>query len=125
MAKSTSVPTRVALDLIANAERVGAIEHRSTAEQINHWARIGMQFERSATVDMRRSLAAATGHAQFGDLDADERAVAHAIVDANIMGRVATTQFGPMARQAGQRTVSIDDDGSLVEIGADGSRRRL
>ena len=55
---------------------------------------------------------------------ADVAAVA-AAVDAGIAGRTADERFGPAARITGQRTVSLDDDGLLIEIAPDGSRRRL
>lgn len=124
MAKGTSTPTRVNADVAAAAASVAPAEHRTVAEQINHWARIGMQVERSTSVAGRRVLAAAAGEAQFSTLTAEERAMAHATIDAAIAERVATERFGPAARKAGQVTVSIDDDGNLIEIAPDGSRRR-
>jgi hypothetical protein len=39
--------------------------------------------------------------------------------------RSATVSFGEEARKAGQVTVSIDDEGNLVEITPDGTRRVL
>ena len=94
-------------------------------EQINYWARIGMHIERSASVTKRRVLAVAAGDAQFATLTPQERAGAHALIDARIAERVAKQRFGPDARTAGQATVSIDDDGNLVEITPDGHRRHL
>ena len=46
MAKGTSTPTRVAADVAAAASAVAPSEHRTATEQINYWARIGMQVER-------------------------------------------------------------------------------
>jgi len=125
MAKPTSAPTRVSADVAAAAAAVAPSEHRSVAEQINYWARIGMQIERSGTLANRRVLAVAAGEEQFSSLTAEERAAAHAIVDARIAGRVVKERFGAAARRAGQTTVSLDDEGNLVEIAPDGSRRRL
>jgi hypothetical protein len=95
------------------------------AEQINYWARIGMQVERSSTVTNRRVLAVAAGDAQFSALTPEERTAAHAVIDARMAERVARERFGPAARLAGQTTVSLDDAGNLIEIAPDGSRRRL
>ncbi len=125
MSKTASTPTRVAADVAACAASVAPTENRTITEQINYWARIGMQVERSGSLATRRILAAATGEAQFGTLDAKERTAAHAIVDARIAMRVAQQRFGPDARTAGQTTVSLDADGSLVEIAPNGRRRRL
>ena len=123
MAKGISAPTRVTADVAANAAAVAAAENRTIAEQINHWARIGMQVERATSVATRRVLAVAAGEVQFATLDDDERTLAHATVDARIAERAARERFGPAARKAGEITVALDDDGRLVEIAPDGTRR--
>lgn len=123
--KQASTPTRIAADVATNAASIARTENRTAAEQINHWARVGMQIERSMTVDTRRLLAVVEGDAQFSTLTADERTVAHATIDARIAERVARERFGLVARKAGRVTVSIEDDGTLVEIAPDGSRRPL
>ncbi len=125
MAKGTSTPTRVTADVAAVAAAVAPAENRSVAEQINHWVRIGMHVERSTSVDGRRTLAVVSGEDQFATLSAEERVVAHAMVDAEIAERVAAQRFGSAARKAGQVTVSIDREGNLVEISPDGGRRLL
>jgi hypothetical protein len=125
MGKGASVPTRVAEDVAATAASVASGEHRTVTEQINHWARLGMQVERAASVTGRRALAVVAGDAQFSTLTQDERTIAHGTIDARIAERVAELRFGPAARKAGQVTVSIDDDGTLIEIAPDGTRRPL
>jgi hypothetical protein len=107
------------------AADIAAAERRTMAEQINYWTRIGMQVERSGSVAVRRVLAVAAGEAQFSSLDPDERTAAHALIDARIAERAAGERFGRAARAAGQTTVSLDDDGNLIEITPDGRRRRL
>ena len=123
MAKSA--PTRVTADIAATAASVASSENRTVAEQINYWARIGMQVERSTSVDGRRVRAVIAGEEQFSMLSAQERTVAHAMIDAAMAARVAEQRFGLTARKAGQVTVSIDDDGTLIEIAPDGTRRPL
>jgi hypothetical protein len=125
MAKSMSTPTRVASDVAANASSVAPAENRSVAEQISHWARIGMQVERAGSVANRRIIDAAEGRVPFAALSADERTAAHALVDARIAELAASQSFGAATRAAGAATVSIDDDGTLVEIAADGTHRPL
>lgn len=63
------------------------------------------------------------GEAQFSTLTVDERAVVHAMIDARMAELVAEQRLGPVARKAGKSTVSIGDDGQLVEIAQEGSRR--
>lgn len=125
MVKGTSTPTRVAADIAAAAAAVGPTESRTATEQINYWVRIGMQVERSGSVAHRQIMAVAAGEAQFSTLRPDERVLAHSLIDARIAERVARQRFGPDARKAGQITVSVDDDGNLIEIAPDGHRRRL
>ena len=84
MTKPASTSTRVAGDVVAIASAVAPGEHRTIAEQINHWVRIGMQVERSGTVATRKVLAVAAGEAQFSTLDSEERELAHALIDAQI-----------------------------------------
>jgi hypothetical protein len=125
MSKGASMPTRVTADVAATAASVAPTENRTIAEQINYWLRIGMQVERSTSLDSRRVLAVIAGEAQFSTLTSPERTIAHSMIDARIAERVASQRFGTSARKAGQVTVSIDDDGTLVEIAPDGSRRPL
>lgn len=124
MSKGASTPTRVNADVATCAAAVAPSENRTFAEQVNHWARIGMQVERSGSLANRRVLAVAAGAEQFSSLDDTERVAAHAIVDAQISARAAKQRFGPDARIAGQTTVSLDDEGHLVEISPGGTRRR-
>lgn len=125
MATRASTPTRITQDVAASAAAVAASENRTVTEQINYWARIGMQVERSTSAANRRVLAVVAGEAQFSTLTPEERTAAHATIDARLAERVAKDSFGQAARKAGQITVSIDDGGKLIEISPDGTRRTL
>lgn len=124
MSQGTS-STRVATEVALWAAAVAEAEDRSVAEQITYWARIGMQVERSGSVAARRLRAVVSGDAQFATLSEPERATAHALIDAQIAGRVSRGRFGARSRSAGQTTVSVDDDGRLIEITPDGRTRHL
>ena len=125
MAKGASTPTRVTADVAATAASVAPSENRTVTEQINYWARLGMQVERSSSAAGRRIVAVVTGEAQFSSLGPEERAIAHATINARISERAAKERFGPAARKAGQVTVSVAADGTLIEIAPDGRRRAL
>ena len=125
MARPQSTPTRISADIAEAAAAVGAAEHRSAAEQIHHWARLGMEVERSNAFDHRRVLAVAAGREQFSTLSPDERAVAHGLINARIKARAADEHFGADARARGETTVSLDDEGRLVRIAPDGSVQYL
>lgn len=119
MPKNARTPTRISANIAATAA------NRTMTEQINYWSRVGMQVERSASVSSRKLLAVIAGEAQFSSLESHERTLAHATIDARMAERVAEQRFGPTARKAGQVTVSIEDDGTVVEIAPDGTRRPL
>jgi len=126
MAKTNaSIPTRVTADVFEAAAAVAAQDQRSATEQINHWARIGMQVERSGTLAHRKVREVAAGQAQFTELTHPDRQTAHALIDAAMSERAASARFGRSARTEGKRTVSLDDDGALIEISPDGTTRLL
>lgn len=125
MGKGSTTPTRIVDDVATVAAALAHEEDRTMAEQINYWARLGMQVERSASLANRRVRAAAAGTGQFAPLSADERLAAHAMVDAGIAARAAKQRFGRDVRASGQTTVSLDEDGNVVEIAADGTRTKI
>ncbi len=125
MAKGASVPSRITADIAACAAAIAPSENRTITEQINYWARIGMQIERSGSLANRRVLAVANGETQFSTLSLDERTASHALIDADITERASRERFGTTNRAAGQTTVSLDEDGRLVEIAPGGARRFL
>jgi len=85
-----------------------------------------MHVERAGSTGHRRVLDAIAGRAQFSALTRDERTLAHGQVDARIAELAAAQSFGAAERAAtGHATVSLDDDGTLVEIAPDGTRRPL
>jgi hypothetical protein len=65
------------------------------------------------------------GEDQFSNLHDDARGTAHALLDARIAELAPSRSFGPASRAEGQTTVSVDDDGQLVEIAPDGTRQPL
>lgn len=120
-----TVPIAIDADLVSAASLVAPLEHRSIAHQLSHWARLGAELERSESPELRRVRRVAAGGAQCSELDDDERGAADALIDGRIADRAARVRFGEVVRSAGQTTVSVDDDGNLVEIAPDGTRHRL
>lgn len=116
---------RQPVDIVEVAEVVAAAENRSATEQVTYWTRIGMNVDRASTVDARRVKAVATGQEQFSVLSGGERVAAHALVDGRISELAAAQSFGRGTRAQGHTTVSLDDDGNLVEVAADGTSRPL
>lgn len=101
MAAGASREVRVSADVVAIAASVAPTARRTVTEQINDWARLGMHVERSASATSRQVAAVVTGDAQFSTLTAEERSVAHALIDADISQRIAEQRFGPVVGTAG------------------------
>jgi hypothetical protein len=112
--------TRVASDLFDSAAAEGARQSRSAKQQLDYWARVGREvtFHQSAARSRIESVLA--GDQPMSGLASDERLVLNAEIDAEIDLRMATTDFGAALDARGVSTVSLDDQGRLVEHRPDG-----
>ena len=116
-----SKTTRLPVDLLDAAEAEGLEEHRSMSKQLEHWARFGMYFDRQTSTARRRIQRAIAGEAPLGELDADERATAHALIDASISTAANDTSFADRLAARGVTTIVMDDEGRMVRRHPDGS----
>lgn len=71
----TTAPTRVDGDLFDAAKSSGALNSRSAAQQINHWARIGRELEASGNLSQRDIERVLAGQAAYDSLGEREQAV--------------------------------------------------
>jgi hypothetical protein len=117
--------TRLPVDLIEAAEAEGREEHRSTAKQLEHWARFGMYFDRQTSASRRRIQRAIAGDAPLGDLGERERAVADAAINAAISTAANEESFADRLAARGVTTVVLDDEGRMVRLHPDGSTTLL
>lgn len=117
--------TRLPVDLIEAAEAEGRAEHRSAAKQLEHWARFGMFFAGHATASARRIRRAVAGDVDLRELDADERTVANAAIDATISATANSTSFAQRLAAQGVTTVVLDDEGRMMRRYPDGSTALL
>lgn len=113
--------TRLPVDLLDAAEAEGRSEHRSTSKQLEHWARFGMYFDRQTSSARRRIQRAVSGEATLADLDADERSVANALIDASISTAANEISFADELAARGVTTVVMDDEGRMIRRHPDGS----
>ena len=117
--------TRLPTDLLEAAEAEGAEEHRSMAKQVEHWARFGMYFDRQTSASRRRIQQVVAGELSAADLDADERVVANALMDASISTAANDTSFAHRLAARGVTTVVLDAQGRMVRRHPDGSTTPL
>jgi hypothetical protein len=117
--------TRIAKDLLDAAEVEGEREHRSMAQQIEHWARVGREFTMH-DASGRRVIELAIKNAPV-DLrfEGVVRAALEAETNARIQERMLTTPIAKILAREGVDTVSLDDQGRLVEYRADGTQHLL
>ncbi|MBK5223932.1 MAG: hypothetical protein JJE52_13885 [Acidimicrobiia bacterium] len=113
--------TRLPVDLIEAAEAEGREEQRSTAKQLEHWARFGMFYDRQTSSARRRIQRAIAGELPLSDLDGDERVVANAAINAAISTAANEVSFADRLAARGVTTVVMDEDGRMVRRHPDGS----
>lgn len=114
-------PTRVAADLLESAAIEGARQSRSAKQQLDHWTRLGRAVSMGESTARRRIEAAMSGTVSPSDLTVDERTVLNAELDASIQAHARAVSYGHLLAAEGVTTVSLDDDGNLVEHRPDGS----
>lgn len=114
-------PTRVAADLLESAAIEGARQSRSAKQQLDHWTRLGRAVSMGESTARRRIEAAMSGTVSPSDLTVDERTVLNAELDASIQAHARAVSYGHLLAAEGATTVSLDDDGNLVEHHPDGS----
>lgn len=72
VATTSTTPTRFDAALFESAQAAGARNHRSAAQQLAHWARIGRELEAASGVsqrDIARVLAGQMSYDELGDRD--------------------------------------------------------
>ncbi len=121
----TDRPTRVAADLMDAAAIEGQRQSRSAKQQLDHWARVGRAVSAQTSAARRRVEAALAGELDEQALDADERVVFNAELDASISEAARTVRFGEVLAARGVTTVALDEHGRLTRYHPDGATSPL
>lgn len=111
------MPTRVDGDLFDAAKSVGAVNSRSAAQQINHWARIGREFEASGRVSQRDVERVLAGDGSYDDLSEREQAIVRADWDAQIAARIVALDLQAEFTDAGEIWSEADAGGRVFKRG--------
>ncbi|HSX67974.1 TA system antitoxin ParD family protein [Nocardioides sp.] len=106
--------TRMDGDLFAAAESYGALNSRSAAEQIVHWARIGREIESSPEVRHREIEVVLAGDGNYDALREHEQAIVRATWDDRLARRQGSLNFAEEFRTAGLDYVEADEHGNLI-----------
>jgi hypothetical protein len=114
-------PTRVAADLMAAPASEGAHESRSAEQQLDYWARVGRAICTPEAPTRRRVEAALAGTVALGELSGEEAVTFNAQVRARIEQSLHATGLGAALNASGIATVSLDENGRMIEHHPDGT----
>lgn len=107
---TATVPTRFDAELFEQARSVGKAAHRSAAQQLAHWARLGREVESATDLSARDLTQLAT--ARYDDLSPAAQAIAR--VEMREEADLAVAGLDMRARLAGRaRTSSADAEGNV------------
>ena len=110
----TTMPTRVDGDLFDAAKSAGAVNSRSAAQQINHWARIGRAFEAAGSVSQREVERVLSGTGSYDALTDSEQALVRTAWDERISDRLAALDFAAEFTATGESWSEFDDGRVVV-----------
>ncbi|WP_336793380.1 TA system antitoxin ParD family protein [Gordonia malaquae] len=123
--KAADRATRFSAELFESAQAVGEAENRSARQQLEYWAKIGRSFTAASSSSRSRVEAALAGTLERQSLTADEAIAFDAEFPARVAESLASTNVPAERAEAGFRSVYLDDDGRLIELGADGTEALL
>lgn len=97
MATKSTTPTRFDAELFESAQTAGARSHRSAAQQLAHWARIGRELEAATGVSQRDIDRVLAGQMSYDDLGDRDQAVVRTAwregIDADLAALDLRSQF--------------------------------
>lgn len=115
MATSPTTPTRFDAALFASAQAAGARSHRSAAQQLAHWARLGRELEATAGLSQRDIDRVLAGQISYDDVaDREQAAVRTAwreAIDADLASLNLRERFEAEGRT---RWSEADEHGNVV-----------
>jgi hypothetical protein len=109
-----TMPTRVDQALFDAAKAAGALQSRSAAQQLDHWARIGRELESAPAVTHEAIARVLAGQASYDALGDREQAVVRVSWDQQIAERIDGLDFEDRLRAGGRPWAEADADGNVV-----------
>jgi hypothetical protein len=125
MSVTADRPTRIASDLLDSATVEGARQSRSAKQQLDHWARVGRAVCGQQSAARMRVEAAFAGTLPLSQLSGEEAVVFNAEVQARVEENLRSIDLGAVLNARGITTVSLNENGGLVEYRPDGTSRPL
>lgn len=119
-----TAPTRIDEDVTDAAKAAAELFSRSTAQQVNHWARIGRELESSASISQRDIAEVLAGCASYDELRAREQAVVRAEWTERMTALREGLDLAAEFTAAGESWTEVDADGTPVKRAAATTRPR-
>jgi predicted membrane-bound mannosyltransferase len=119
-----SAPTRIDDDVTSAAKVAAELFSRSTAQQVNHWARIGRELEASGSISQRDIAGVLAGRASYDDLSAREQAIVRAEWAERMTALREGLDLAAEFTAAGESWTEADSDGTPVKRSDARPRRR-
>ncbi len=110
-------PTRLEPDVVEAAKVAAPKMSRSTAQQVNHWARIGRELEMSLSMSHRGVSDVLAGVRRYDELDARSQALVRAGWGERMAEIRADLDLAAEFTATGRTWTEVDDDGNLVVRG--------
>ena len=110
---SASAPIRIDRELDASARESARAMSRSVSQQVNHWARLGRELERSPDVSVADVQAVLSGNCSYDRLNASEQAVVRTSWNEQLVGRLARLDLAAAFEAEGHSYAELDEHGQL------------
>lgn len=111
---ASTTPVRIDEGMFAAAQAAASVMSRSAAQQVVHWARIGMELESAPAVDFAAVARALAYGEAYDRLTGDEQAIVRAAWAERIEAATAQLRLDEEFAAEGRGWVEIDADGALV-----------
>lgn len=110
----SSPPTRLPEDLYEAARSSAAVNSRSVAQQIAHWARVGRELEASSGVSQRDIERVLAGEGSYDTLSEREQALVRAAWGERVAARRATLDYEARFMATGDSWSEADPEGNVI-----------
>ncbi|MYR08245.1 hypothetical protein GTV32_18945 [Gordonia sp. SID5947] len=125
MTRAADKVTRVDADLVDSAIAEGRRQQRTGRQQLEYWARVGRALTTHESASVKRVQDALAGTVPTTELSPDEGRAFNAQIRARVSEELASADYRRELTARGVTTVSIDEDGRIVEYRSDGTTHVL
>lgn len=116
VATTSTTPTRFDAALFASAKAAGARAHRSAAQQLAHWARLGQELEASDGLSHRDIERALAGQVSYDQLGVREQAAVRTAWREQIEDDIASLDLRARFEAEGRTRWSEADESGNVTV---------